>query len=87
MNLKEKIIELCSQDGAKKELTLWGMTIGLSLVLCIGVITVFALLCLFPKIVFGIIGIFLLFVMLASMKNDIEEEMAKIAKKHSKENS
>lgn len=84
MNLKEKIIELCSQDGAKKELTLWGMTIGLILVLCVGVITIFALLCFFPKIVFGMIGVFLLFVLLTSMKNDIEEEMAKIVKKHSK---
>lgn len=84
MNLKEKLIELCSQDGAKKELTLWGMTIGLTIVLCVGAISIFALLCLFPKIVFGMIGIFLLFVLLTCMKNDIEEEIAKIAKKHSK---
>jgi len=84
MNLKEKIIKLCSQDGVKKELTLWGMTIGLTLVLCVGVITIFVLLCLFPKIIFGMIGIFLLFVMLTCMKNDIEEGIAKIAKKNSK---
>ncbi len=84
MNLKEKIIELCSQDGVKKELTLWLMTIGLTLVLCVGAITIFVLLCFFPKVVFGMIGIFLLFVLLTCMKNDIGEEMAKIAKKHNK---